>query len=696
MLAVDRLLDGHAAVGADRVISPPEFIRELRAVTVLILAEGDPAIQLTDIPEHHDHLAQHYARRDTARAQGTEHKTVLSPCPRDVTLLSAVIPCAVDALLGGSLALQIVLEPIATRATEQGPRLRASHLPARFGFTPALTDVWNHLLAPRWQRIRRLGIASAEPASTLRYSARCIPQLLWKPVYDLLFAQMLADWDDQDLARRYCSLALARLGPCRSWRDAAHALDLQHCADGKGTGANHLRRIDEGPGHAFTSNLRILAAAFSNQERWVDYAQRRQQLSDGLLLPPTQRLAVQEACDIDLDHPHNHQLLELWLWQHATCGYWRAAPEQLITGIRRNAWRRFNTTIAPSTDALTALLEQHVLGQPVCPNTAHPSTSALLSAARQDGPGPHEPSARPRAPALRCTSTSDVLALLPAPLEIDVQRWAETLPAPRTSNEYERRARRYLRLSVDRGLGSDPCPDQILKARIQAFNGDGTPSSAELYAAAMRSFWKHQNARLQANDRPHQRPPTAESLRRDWLRLPALTADEARQVLVAATDSDPRLLSAVCLLLLHGMQVSGAASLRTDDFSTDTSNRLLVAGRYPRGKRFHLPIVEPAGTAIRTILKTTPPGETLLGRPRTAPQAILRFGRAPTWTGPPLAHPLSARLLKRTFRSLALESGADPFVLAILTTGIAIEATDRARAQIAQLPELVLARLGAP
>lgn len=164
---IDRVLDGHAAIGADRVISPPEFIRELRALTVLILAEGDPGTQLTDIPEHHDHLAQHFARRDTARAEGTECKPVLAPCPRDVTLLSAVIPCAIDALLGGSLALQIVLEPIATRAAQQGPRLRASHLPARFGFTPAFTDAWNHLLAPRWQRIRRLGIASAEPASTL-------------------------------------------------------------------------------------------------------------------------------------------------------------------------------------------------------------------------------------------------------------------------------------------------------------------------------------------------------------------------------------------------------------------------------------------------------------------------------------------------------------------------------------------------
>ncbi len=376
---IDRALNGHALAANDRLIGPPEFIAELKALTVMLLAEGDPAIQATPVAEHAARLSLHYAERDRARAEGRQ-RPIMAPCPRDVSLLAAVIPSAVDAILEGRFAVQALMEPVAKRIAAASPRVRSQHIPQRFAFPTGLRDTWNELHAPQWQRIRRRGIIHPQTDSANEYSARHIPQLLWEPVFQLLFADMLHDWDDE-LARRFCSLSLARTGPCSSWLAAAEALDLRG-VDGRGTGTHFTKCLDAGPRKAFGENLQILAAAMTKRTRFVDYTSRREHLRARGIVPPAHWPELETITGIDMRDTARRRLLELWIWQQSTSGYWRAAPEHLSSGLKRGTWRRFAAALAPHADVLHTYIAERVLGQPVRPEAAHPSAAELLDAAR--------------------------------------------------------------------------------------------------------------------------------------------------------------------------------------------------------------------------------------------------------------------------------------------------------------------------
>lgn len=53
----------------------------------------------------------------------------------------------------------------------------------------------------------------------------------------------------------------------------------------------------------------------------------------------------------------------------------------------------------------------------------------------------------------------------------------------------------------------------------------------------------------------------------------------------------------------------------------------MTRARYPRGKRFDLPVVEPARGAIRSILHTSAPGSQPFASARTAPKSDSPAGR---------------------------------------------------------------------
>ena len=235
--------------------------------------------------------------------------------------MAAVVPAALNIVTASSA--QEAGDLLAPFLETAAPRRGAGWLANTFSFSPRLRAAVEH----GWRRGERFSqrpwLTGAEPRrGTARWSftARHVPELLWREAYVAEFAPLLPSARAEP-ARRFCSVALVktrrRLHLARSSRTARMLAD--RC------GAVHASRPARRRERLQPSDCTRLADRY-DQGPLTDYGARRAAFRD---LPPiTASTGTRSAAPPGVPPGRGPRRLaaSAWIWSAVTGGDWRSAP----------------------------------------------------------------------------------------------------------------------------------------------------------------------------------------------------------------------------------------------------------------------------------------------------------------------------------------------------------------------------------
>jgi hypothetical protein len=367
--AIGLALSGRPVRRGGLTLAPLEFFGALRSLCVTFLSAGDSSMAGGLAGPPAKVLSHYFTKRDRFRAERASSRrglwNVWSPAPREAALMAAVAQLALDALLGGSKTTKAFLEPIITRIAREGDSsLRIDHVPRRFRYPTWLRSEYRDALDAREAGRGFRHAFTASRRSRPRFDPACIPQLIWHRVYEQHFAELVQGWESHQ-ARRFCSLALLRCGPCLTWRTAAKSLGFSD----SGRTTQHFARLLSivGAETQFVERIHRLAALIGRAEPRVSYIARRARLSDLTGKTPAIGAIGRSALAKDLS-TNERVLLAAWVWSETTSGDWRRSPAAQgglacdlgTRTVRKSEYGRFEDSL--STEARFGL-EREIEGR---------------------------------------------------------------------------------------------------------------------------------------------------------------------------------------------------------------------------------------------------------------------------------------------------------------------------------------------
>jgi hypothetical protein len=283
----------------------------------------------------------------------------------DLRVLANLIRASRDPSKGSASEDRLLTEPLAL-ASFLPEALRLADLPDRATLADALRDLAERRYRENGQtprRVRMLRAASAPlgdavlrarsetawapPSSRMGFShnayrrphdldprldARHVPQLLWASDYEHELAELF-DFDDFSarLARRFCSVLLARMLTPLDWSAAVRYLELPERFQNDGYNTTFVKLRQNGRFDELARRIKRLANQHAEGDL-IDYRARRHELADWagidpetwLLLQPVPRPATKHV-----DPPTRRAHASVWLWCQLTSGHEHAAPVEL-------------------------------------------------------------------------------------------------------------------------------------------------------------------------------------------------------------------------------------------------------------------------------------------------------------------------------------------------------------------------------
>ena len=339
---LDQVLDGYSETVCGETVSPYEYLRCLRSLCAMLLSFGAMK-DFGDIPPcateafllHEQRRQDLRGRREESLEEGmdwrkTPRLRTYWTVPRSAALMAAILPtalCALDSDYPDDVAE--FLQPFMDRARERwrdAPGIFAS-----FRFPTRLEEIflnrWNSRMKPA-KRLetgpRTVRGAVGQPASGLK--PYYVPQLLWQEEYQTSFAELLPGLRP-DYARRFCSMALVKLGSDRTWEESATVLELPEATAGKY--ANKAIGILNTGGVAdlFLTRMRLLAERVAADPYRIDYGARRRGLAEMGQISEQRWRSICGLANVHTGKPGGRRLFaSVWLWCHLTGGDYRLCP----------------------------------------------------------------------------------------------------------------------------------------------------------------------------------------------------------------------------------------------------------------------------------------------------------------------------------------------------------------------------------
>jgi TniQ len=317
---LDALLDGeHPPLFAGEQLEPLAYLRDLRVLSILL--------------DRHTRLAGNQTPADSNPRPAT--RQLLD----DRAALADVLPEALRlADLPDRATLADAIRELADqRYRADGRTLKPSVLgevstPLRDALRSATYQaVW----APPSGRLGFHPSAYRHPDDLDdRLQACHVPQLFWAEDYERELAEMF-DFDDfsRRLARRFCSILLARMLTPLDWHAAVRYLDFPEQFINGGYNTTFAKLRQHGRFDELANQIKRLANEHA-REGLIDYKRRRSALSDWAGIDPRtwqllQPRPVPRSSRPGL--PAHHALASVWLWCELTSGHEHAAPAALPT-----------------------------------------------------------------------------------------------------------------------------------------------------------------------------------------------------------------------------------------------------------------------------------------------------------------------------------------------------------------------------
>jgi hypothetical protein len=197
--------------------------------------------------------------------------------------------------------------------------------------------------------------------------ARHVPQLYWHEDYERELAQLfrLGKKFSASMARRFCSVLLARMLTPASWENASHYLGLPLNFQNKSLQGTLSEFIRHGSLTELMDTIKRTASDHAASGTLVDYEQRRAHLATWQGIDETTLYYCQPATDqgydrLDLRHLRAHA--SIWLWCELTSGHASGSPHKLPSS--RERYRRFKTHHVNELRERLLLLGQLILDTP--------------------------------------------------------------------------------------------------------------------------------------------------------------------------------------------------------------------------------------------------------------------------------------------------------------------------------------------
>lgn len=384
-------------------ISAQQYFRDLRSLCAFILycAEAEdlghlPAPEkaaFAAFTEKRDRIL--LARQESSTPRNSERMRLICARQESPELMSAIVELATGVLESTSDPIRsALLRPLTTRLIERTKdRWEVIKF---FGFSSLLAPLIEKNTALGSQFDRAIGFKAVISRENLfSFGSQHVPQLLWKREFDQRFKAFFPHVQENS-ARRFCAMALVKLGVGHTWGQSALELELPVKAGIKM--ANQCMTILGATGlkEAFGEELRTIAISLSKRNNKIDYCKRRGMLSTFSDIPIKNWSEICCAADIDIGQPgRRSRYAAVWLWTELTGGDWRLAPglADENTESARTVYSKLCRTILPKLAphlrayGATLLQARDHLNQRVSPIAELENLECERRSASKRGPG---------------------------------------------------------------------------------------------------------------------------------------------------------------------------------------------------------------------------------------------------------------------------------------------------------------------
>lgn len=352
---LNEYLKGRAATILGDRVSSLEYFRNLQAVYAFILYCGElddfhalspsEAVAFKKFSDKRDDLTPRPA--STLSAQG-KRKHLLNPHHDSPELIAGVTRLAMTILRAENETSMAVL---LRRMTDRFFTLRNDRWQfiGRFGFGERISTVFAKNMAPTSTFNRAIGRKAATTREIqIAFGPQHVPALLWKESFDTRFAKFFPS-SRGNAARHYCAMALIKVCSDYTWAQSAVEIGLTaHYAKPIARRyANLLRK--NGSLEEFGRTLHTLARNLSNDPYKIDYAARRDILSNTIEIPDEDWAQICKTAGIRVGQSGvRSKYAAAWLWAVLTGSDWHLAPSFAKGKLSKSAaisYRQYSKTI---------------------------------------------------------------------------------------------------------------------------------------------------------------------------------------------------------------------------------------------------------------------------------------------------------------------------------------------------------------
>lgn len=353
-------------------VRPKDYFNDLRLISSWLRARSTSpdALASVDAP-FVDAFCRWINERDGRRAQsGLSHARVRSyeGVPQSAALMGAVAATAVEILALPSteaIADRLwLLDDLGSRSGRQFVSVLLSRLPMSGPLRTALEVSFARDSPYPSMRgsLRYRGKAAESSPRGIVLRPEAIPLLIWEETFDDLFSEHFPVRANR-VARRFCSLSLAKVVVHGSWGDAAEALHRPRVYSRLAT--HQLQLLNrKGRTGAFFASVADLAANPGRELEGIDYRSREQEFQDWEFDINTWRWVTTRR----LGPPTPLRVLpaaSAWVWARLTGLDWRDAPTlaDFCPSGRRLTYKRFERRYLPLLREDLLALERMLTGR---------------------------------------------------------------------------------------------------------------------------------------------------------------------------------------------------------------------------------------------------------------------------------------------------------------------------------------------
>lgn len=333
-LKVQNILNGYLSGKDARAfgscVSPLEYFRDLRALCQLMLF----CVEIEDfgfLPPFEKSAFEKFADERKNLAAATSDYGRRETSPESPELMAALTRLTTSILASDTATMAVLLKPLTDRFCA---KLRHRWIGFRaYGFSERLASVISRNMGATGIFDYTVGFKSAETRETpISFKPQHVPPLLWLDDFNRSFAVFFPHMNPT-IARRFCSMALVKLCGQYSWAESARQLKLTESSEfTSGCGLEALR--ETGTLREFAKALREVAQRLSSDPNRIDYASRRDVLSNLIEIPYEHWAAMCHEAGINPGYVGKRNMYAaIWLWAALTGSEWKFAPG--LVGERR-------------------------------------------------------------------------------------------------------------------------------------------------------------------------------------------------------------------------------------------------------------------------------------------------------------------------------------------------------------------------